>query len=307
MISKSGGDRKFAGERIPTLDEVLAAVKDRCALNIELKAKHSERQVCELMRKYRVLDTSTSTMPSMISSFEWDLLWRARELEPAIRIGMLAEKKPERLIAEAIARRVAAINPRFDLATAELCAQAHRNGLKVYAWTVDAPEAMRALAENGVDGIMTNYPERLRALIGGVSVMFAQDKIEELRNRADIVEVIGAHVRLRRVGNRFSGLCPFHNEKTPSFSVSPERGFFHCFGCGAGGTVFNFVMRIEGLSFPEAVSSLAARYGIALPERGASGAKPGERDALFRANEVASEFFAHVLWDIPTARRLATT
>ncbi|MFI5352636.1 MAG: glycerophosphodiester phosphodiesterase [Candidatus Binatales bacterium] len=162
---KSAGDRKFTGERIPTLDEVLAAVKDRCALNIELKAKHSERQVCELMRKYRVLDTSTSTMPSMISSFEWDLLWRARELEPAIQIGMLAEKKPERLIAEAIARRVAAINPRFDLATAELCAQAHRNGLKVYAWTVDAPEAMRALAENGVDGIMTNYPERLRALI----------------------------------------------------------------------------------------------------------------------------------------------
>ena len=162
---KSGGDRKFTGERIPTLDEVLAAVKDRCALNIELKAKNSERQVCELMRKYRVLDTSTSTMPSMISSFEWDLLWRAREIEPEIRIGMLAEKKPERLIAEAIERRVAAINPRFDLATADFCAQAHRSGLKVYVWTVDAPEAMRALAENGVDGIMTNYPERLRALM----------------------------------------------------------------------------------------------------------------------------------------------
>ncbi len=129
--------------------------------------------------------------------------------------------------------------------------------------------------------------------------MFAQDKIEELRNRADIVEVIGAHIRLRRVGNRFSGLCPFHNEKTPSFSVSPDRGFFHCFGCGAGGTVFNFVMRIEGLSFPEAVGSLAARYGIALPERGQSGAKPGERDSLFRANEVASDFFAHVLWKHP--------
>ena len=158
------GDRKFAGERIPTLDEVFAAVKDRCALNIELKAKHSERQVCELMRKHRAIDTS-STMPSMISSFEWDLLWRAREIEPAIRIGMLAEENPERLVAEAIARRVAAINPRFDLATAELCAQAHSKGLKVYAWTVDAPEAMRALAENGVDGIMTNYPERLRALI----------------------------------------------------------------------------------------------------------------------------------------------
>jgi len=130
-------------------------------------------------------------------------------------------------------------------------------------------------------------------------VAFAQDKIEELRSRADIVEVIGAQVRLRRVGNRFIGLCPFHNEKTPSFSVSPDRGFFYCFGCGAGGTVFNFVMRIEGLSFPEAIRSLAARYGIAIPERGESGAKPGERDSLFRANEVASDFFAHVLWDHP--------
>ncbi len=152
-------DRKFAGERIPTLDEVLAAVKDRCTLNIELKAKNSEQQVCELMRSHRVLDTS------MISSFEWELLWRAREIEPAIRIGLLASKKPQQLIAEAIARRVAAINPLFGLATPALCEQAHRNGLKVYVWTVDAPAAMRALAHNGVDGIMTNYPERLRAAV----------------------------------------------------------------------------------------------------------------------------------------------
>jgi len=132
-----------------------------------------------------------------------------------------------------------------------------------------------------------------------MTMAFAQDKIEELRNRADIVEVIGAHVRLRRAGNRFVGLCPFHNEKTPSFSVSPDRGFFYCFGCGAGGTVFNFVMRIEGLSFPEAVTSLARRYGVTMPERGESGAKAGERDALIRANDVASEFFAYVLWDTP--------
>src|SRR5271167_4814663 len=127
---------------------------------------------------------------------------------------------------------------------------------------------------------------------GGGRLMgrFGDDKIEEVRSRADIVEIVGAHVRLKRAGRNFVGLCPFHNEKTPSFSVSPERGFFHCFGCGAGGTVFNFVMRIEGLSFPEAVSSLAARYGVTLPERGESGAKPGERDSLFRANEVASDF-----------------
>lgn len=86
---------------------------------------------------------------------------------------------------------------------------------------------------------------------------FGDDKIEEVRSRADIVEIVGAHVRLRRAGRNFVGLCPFHNEKTPSFSVNAERGFFHCFGCGVGGSVFNFITRVEGLTFPEAVRSLA--------------------------------------------------
>src|SRR5271169_5504119 len=91
--------------------------------------------------------------------------------------------------------------------------------------------------------------------------------IEEVRARADIVEIIGSHVRLRRAGRNFVGLCPFHEEKTPSFSVNLERGFFHCFGCGAGGTVFDFLMKLEGLAFPEAMQSLAKRYGVALAER----------------------------------------
>ncbi len=95
---------------------------------------------------------------------------------------------------------------------------------------------------------------------------YDQDKIEEVRARANIVEVIGAHVQLRRAGRNFTGLCLFHNEKTPSFSVSAERGFFHCFGCGVGGTVFDFVMRMDGLTFPEAMQSLARRYGVALPQ-----------------------------------------
>jgi DNA primase len=129
---------------------------------------------------------------------------------------------------------------------------------------------------------------------------FSDDKLEEVRTRADIVEVIGAHVRLKRAGRNFVGLCPFHNEKTPSFSVNAERGFFHCFGCGAGGTVFNFVMRTEGLSFPEAIESLARRYGVMLPERGAeAGPGAGERDAALRANQIAADFFAHVLWKTP--------
>ncbi len=126
---------------------------------------------------------------------------------------------------------------------------------------------------------------------------FEQDKIEEVRTRADIVEVIATHVRLRRAGRNFVGLCPFHNEKTPSFSVNAERGFFHCFGCGAGGTVFDFVMRVDGLTFPEALHALARRYGVTLPEpteRG--GPAAGEREAFALANATASEFYAHVLW-----------
>src|SRR5579871_635004 len=129
---------------------------------------------------------------------------------------------------------------------------------------------------------------------------YADDKLEEIRARADIADIIGAHVRLKRTVRNLVGLCPFHNEKTPSFSVNAERGFFHCFGCGAGGSVFDFVMRTEGLSFPEAIESLARRYGVALPERGGgTGAGAGERDTAMRANQTAAEFFVHVLWNTP--------
>lgn len=129
---------------------------------------------------------------------------------------------------------------------------------------------------------------------------FGDDKIEEVRARADIVEVIGAHVRLRRSGRNFMGLCPFHQEKTPSFSVNPERGFFHCFGCGAGGTVFNFIMKMDGLTFPEAVRTLADRYGVELPQRDEPGGPTrSERDAMLQANQVGADFYAHVLWRRP--------
>ena len=129
---------------------------------------------------------------------------------------------------------------------------------------------------------------------------FGEDKIEEVRQRADIVEVIGAHVRLKRTGRNFVGLCPFHQEKTPSFSVNAERGFFHCFGCNAGGSVFNFIMKMEGLTFPEAVRSLAQRYGIELPEEQyGGGPSKSERDSMYLANQTAGEFFSHVLWKTP--------
>jgi len=122
-------------------------------------------------------------------------------------------------------------------------------------------------------------------------------QVEEVRSRADIVEIIGAHVRLRKAGRNFVGLCPFHGEKTPSFTVNREKGFFHCFGCGVGGDVFNFVMRMEGATFPEALRSLANRYGITIVEKRGDPHVVAERESMLRAAEVAGDFFAHVLWE----------
>lgn len=124
-----------------------------------------------------------------------------------------------------------------------------------------------------------------------------EDTLAEVRARASIVEVVGAHVGLRRVGRNHVGLCPFHAEKTPSFTVSEERAIFHCFGCGVGGNVFTFLMRMENLPFPEAVERLAQRYGVALPERGETDPTQGLREAMFRLNEKTARFYQRVLWD----------
>ena len=96
---------------------------------------------------------------------------------------------------------------------------------------------------------------------------YSDEQIEEVRSRNDIVDVIGNYVRLKRSGSNYTGLCPFHNEKTPSFSVNPSRQMFKCFGCGIGGNVITFLMEYENYSFPEAVQHLAKRAGIVLPEK----------------------------------------
>ncbi len=93
------------------------------------------------------------------------------------------------------------------------------------------------------------------------------EKIEDVRLASDIVDIISGYLSLQKKGKGYFGLCPFHKEKTPSFSVNPEQQIFHCFGCGVGGNVFTFIMRMEGLTFPESVRLLAKSAGIIIPEQ----------------------------------------
>jgi len=154
-------DGRLKGERIPTLDEVFAVTSSKCGLNIELKAAGLEHQVAQIMQSRNALNDS------IVSSFDWEYLKKIQQLNFNIRVALLADEKPVDLMMNAVAMRAHAINPRWDMVTADLCKAAHERGLKVYTWTVDADARMRALAECGVDGIMTNYPERLRTVVGG--------------------------------------------------------------------------------------------------------------------------------------------
>src|SRR5438876_9220379 len=104
------------------------------------------------------------------------------------------------------------------------------------------------------------------------------ETIEQVAAANDVVEVIGTYFPLKRAGASFKALCPFHQEKTPSFTVSPQRQTFHCFGCGAGGSVFRFVMDYEHVDFPVAVRKLAARVGIRLEEERRSEVEPKKHE-----------------------------
>lgn len=118
------------------------------------------------------------------------------------------------------------------------------------------------------------------------------DFVEQLKSSVDIVDVVGQYVRLRKAGTRYVGLCPFHTEKTPSFGVHGVHQFYKCFGCGAGGDVIKFVMELEGLTFYEALKSLAERYGIPMPKRAEySDPKTKLRAALYRMHEIARDLF----------------
>ncbi len=131
-----------------------------------------------------------------------------------------------------------------------------------------------------------------------MAVYIPEEKINDIKNSSDIVDIISETVVLKKSGKNFLGLCPFHSEKTPSFTVSPDKQIFYCFGCNAGGNVFSFLMKQEGLSFPEAVRMLARRYGIDIPVRTMSPEQKrriSERESVLAINRQAMDFFRYAL------------
>src|SRR5713226_3100837 len=129
---------------------------------------------------------------------------------------------------------------------------------------------------------------------------------EKVKQQADIVRVVGEYVRLKKTGKDFSGLCPFHQEKTPSFTVSPIKQIFYCFGCGKGGDVYNFVMDMEKCEFPEAVKVVAEKCGIAVPrqkERSSEERKENQqRSVLVEMHREAQTFFVKQLEGTPEGK-----
>jgi DNA primase len=139
-----------------------------------------------------------------------------------------------------------------------------------------------------------------------LAVFIPEEKISEIKNAADIVDVVSESVLLKKAGKNYIGLCPFHSEKTPSFTVSPDKQIFHCFGCSTGGNVFSFLMKQEGLSFPEAARYLAKRYGVDIPHRPLSPAqkrKISEREKLLDINRRAGAFYHQALVNSDAGQR----
>ena len=127
---------------------------------------------------------------------------------------------------------------------------------------------------------------------------YSDEIIDDVRQSNDIVDVISQYVRLKRSGRNYFGLCPFHNEKSPSFSVSPEKQIFHCFGCGVGGNVFTFLTKIEGINFVEAVQLLAERANIQLPtlENNMDSAKEALKAKVYKVNEFTANYYHENLY-----------
>ncbi|MDX2440539.1 MAG: DNA primase [Desulfobacterales bacterium] len=138
-----------------------------------------------------------------------------------------------------------------------------------------------------------------------MAIYISEDKITEIKNTVDIVDIISDVVTLKKTGKNYIGLCPFHSEKTPSFTVSPEKKIFHCFGCQAGGNVFTFIMKNEGISFPEAVRMIAAKCGIHIPAQKLSQGqkrKISQREELLDVNRQAMDYFCNILSNSATEK-----
>lgn len=133
---------------------------------------------------------------------------------------------------------------------------------------------------------------------------FSDEILDEVRRNNDIVDVISQYATLKRKGRNYFALCPFHNEKSPSFSVSPEKQIFHCFGCGKGGDVIHFIMNIENISFPEAVKELAARAHIQLPTNDdpEESAREALKSKVYKVNEEAAKFYNEQLYNPAIAK-----
>lgn len=133
-----------------------------------------------------------------------------------------------------------------------------------------------------------------------------EDKIIEVKNRVDIVDIVSEHVLLKKAGKNYTGLCPFHSEKTPSFTVSPDKQIFYCFGCGAGGNVFKYLMKQDGYSFPEAVKTLARRCGVEIETKHLTPdqrKRLNERENLFSLNQTAMRFYQNNLKEVTFGKK----
>ena len=127
---------------------------------------------------------------------------------------------------------------------------------------------------------------------------YPDELIEEVRMKNDIVDVISGYVKIQKKGSSYFGLCPFHREKSPSFSVSPQKQMYYCFGCGAGGNVFTFIMEYENYTFQEAIKFLAQKAGVSLPEAEYTEEvrkKEGKRAKLLEINKEAAKYFYYQL------------
>jgi|GEM_PF-3557370 len=142
-----------------------------------------------------------------------------------------------------------------------------------------------------------------------MAVNQGEDTVQIIKDAVDIAEIIGEHVSLKRAGTNLKGLCPFHSEKTPSFTVNPDRKTYHCFGCGEGGDVFSFMMNFHRLSFVEALKELARKYQIPLPEKPLNPQeleKAQKREALQSANERPPSSSTSSCFPTPARKRPAS-